>query len=423
MPRPRTNTRAHAEYFFHKLLYTPQYYQAIPGCLEYDALMQALTNNPRAGINLRELKAKDFFERGFVVVGSPKTVREQLMDGVKRLRIGHLLALLHFGSMPTELTKREHRPVRTRGAAASRGPVGRRIRGPLVARAPPGEAPGRRHGRRLLSPARRDTMPAPETRKLRLWQNRIETEIEIEGSGPPLVYLHGPWGLGVDRAFVSRLAAAHTVYAPKHPGTSRGDPEAVHALDTWLDLVVYYGELLDAAGARRAGAGWPFLRRPGRRGIRRRRAEIGRQARADRSGRIVARRPAGQELDGPPRRCAPAVTFRRCRRRGGAALFRRPRRSGRACRTLAQSIWAQACTGKFVWPIPDRGLKHRIHRITAPTLILWGKDDRIIAPAYAKEFADRIARAQIALIDRAGHLPQLEQPDATARATLGFLGG
>ncbi len=67
--------------------------------------MQGLTNNPRAGINLRALKAKDFFDRGFVIVGSPKTVREQLMEGVKRLRIGHLLTLLHFGSMSTELTK------------------------------------------------------------------------------------------------------------------------------------------------------------------------------------------------------------------------------------------------------------------------------------------------------------------------------
>ena len=27
----------HAEYFFHKLLYTPSHYQAIPGCLEYNA--------------------------------------------------------------------------------------------------------------------------------------------------------------------------------------------------------------------------------------------------------------------------------------------------------------------------------------------------------------------------------------------------
>jgi alkanesulfonate monooxygenase SsuD/methylene tetrahydromethanopterin reductase-like flavin-dependent oxidoreductase (luciferase family) len=95
----------HAEYFFNKLLATPSYYQLIPGCLDYPALVQALTSNPRASINLRELKAKDAFERGFVIVGSPRTVREQLLDGMKRLRVGHLLALLHFGSMPTELCK------------------------------------------------------------------------------------------------------------------------------------------------------------------------------------------------------------------------------------------------------------------------------------------------------------------------------
>jgi pimeloyl-ACP methyl ester carboxylesterase len=90
---------------------------------------------------------------------------------------------------------------------------------------------------------------------------------------------------------------------------------------------------------------------------------------------------------------------------------------------LAQSLWSQACTGKFVWPVPDRGLKGRAHRIAAPTLIVWGNADRIIAPAYAQEFAARIAGARIALIDRAGHLPQLEQPDAVAKAVLGFLGG
>ena len=90
---------------------------------------------------------------------------------------------------------------------------------------------------------------------------------------------------------------------------------------------------------------------------------------------------------------------------------------------LAQSVWSQACTGKFVWPVPDRGFKGRAHRIAAPTLIVWGNDDRIIAPAYAQEFAARIAGARVALIDRAGHLPQLEQPDAVAKAILGFLGG
>src|SRR5687768_2676808 len=88
-------------------------------------------------------------------------------------------------------------------------------------------------------------MPVPELRTLRLWQNRIETEVEVSGHGPPLVYLHGPWGLNPDRAFIAQLAAGHTVYAPKFPGTSRGDHAAIHALDTWLDLVVYHGELFD----------------------------------------------------------------------------------------------------------------------------------------------------------------------------------
>jgi alkanesulfonate monooxygenase SsuD/methylene tetrahydromethanopterin reductase-like flavin-dependent oxidoreductase (luciferase family) len=96
----------HAEYFFRKLLYTASHYQAIPGCLEYPALVQALTNNPRGGFDLREMRAKDFYNNGFVIVGSPKTVRDQLMEHMKRLRVGHLLSLLHFGSMSTELCKR-----------------------------------------------------------------------------------------------------------------------------------------------------------------------------------------------------------------------------------------------------------------------------------------------------------------------------
>ncbi len=95
----------HGEYFFNKLLYNAPQYQQIPGCLEYEGMRAALRGTIRSSINLRELKAKDFFERGFIVVGSPKTVRERLLDGVKRLRIGHLLTLLHFGSMPTEVCK------------------------------------------------------------------------------------------------------------------------------------------------------------------------------------------------------------------------------------------------------------------------------------------------------------------------------
>ena len=88
-------------------------------------------------------------------------------------------------------------------------------------------------------------MAAMPMRKLRLWQDKIETEVAIFGSGTPLVFLHGSWGLRNDQEFLDLLARTHTVYAPKHPGTSEGDSEAVHQIDDWWDLIVYHGELFD----------------------------------------------------------------------------------------------------------------------------------------------------------------------------------
>ncbi len=265
-------------------------------------------------------------------------------------------------------------------------------------------------------------MAAPDVRRLRLWQNRIETDVEIAGSGPPLVYLHGPWGLNPDRAFLSRLASQNTVYAPRFPGTTPGDPDAVHRLDSWLDLVVYHGELLDALkldAAVLAGHSFGGLVA----------AEIA--AAVPRSAaKLVLIDPVGLWRDDHPvknwmvlsDRERKSSLFAGPESEGAKKFFTVPSDAAERVDTLAQMIWSQACTGKFVWPLPDRGLKHRIHRIMAPTLIVWGKDDRIINAAYAQEFAKRIAGAQVALIDKAGHLPHLESPGAAAKAVQEFVG-
>jgi pimeloyl-ACP methyl ester carboxylesterase len=266
-------------------------------------------------------------------------------------------------------------------------------------------------------------MAAPEVRRLRLWQGQVETDVEISGSGPPLVYLHGPWGLGPDRAFIARLAGSNRVFAPRHPGTTPGDPDAVHVIDTWLDLVVYYGELVDRLELEKAAlVGHSFGALVA--------AELA--AAAPKSvARLVLIAPIGLWRDDLPVKNWMVLTDTERR----PALFADP--AGEAAQgffgvpsdpservdVLAQFIWAQACTGKFVWPVPDRGLTHRAHRIAAPTLIVWGKADRIIAPAYAQEFAKRIAGARVELIEAAGHLPHLEATDAAANAVLGFLAG
>jgi pimeloyl-ACP methyl ester carboxylesterase len=266
-------------------------------------------------------------------------------------------------------------------------------------------------------------MAAPEVRRLKLWQDRIETEVEIAGSGPPLVYLHGPWGLATDRAFIARLAGANTVYAPRHPGTTPGDPEAVHHLDSWLDLVVYHCELLDRLelGAP-AFVGHSFGALVA--------AEVAAAA-PNSVGRLVLIDPVGLWRDDLPVKNWMVLSDSERRPSlfadpaGEAAqqFFAVPSDPAARVDVLAPLIWAQACTGKFVWPVPDRGLKNRIHRIAAPSLIVWGEADRIIASAYAEEFATRIKGARVELIEGAGHLSHLEQPDAVAKAVRRFIDG
>jgi pimeloyl-ACP methyl ester carboxylesterase len=264
-------------------------------------------------------------------------------------------------------------------------------------------------------------MASVEARRLKLWQGRVETEVAVSGKGPPLVYLHGPWGLGHDRAFLDRLGDGWTVYAPHHPGTTRGDPNAVHQLDDWLDLVVYHGELFDALGLDK-----PILVGHSFGGMVA--CEIA-AAHPARVKSLVLIDPVGLWRDDAPVRNWMIFSDEERRRGlfadpvGEAAkrFFAVPSVAAERVAAVVGRTWSEACTGKFVWPIPDKGLKKRIHRIAAPTLVLWGEADGVIGAAYAREFADRIAGARVALVERAGHLPHLERPDEVVKLVTGFL--
>ena len=80
-----------------------------------------------------------------------------------------------------------------------------------------------------------------------------------------------------------------------------------------------------------------------------------------------------------------------------------------------------AAVGKFVWPIPDRGLNKRIHRITMPTLLLWGDSDGMVPLDYGKEFQRLLPNSTLKVIDRAGHSPQEERPEEVLDAVRAFL--
>jgi len=66
-------------------------------------------------------------------------------------------------------------------------------------------------------------------------------------------------------------------------------------------------------------------------------------------------------------------------------------------------------------------LRHRLHRVTTPTLLLRGESDGLVSADYLAAYAKLLPDARVQTLGAAGHAPHLEQPAAFARAVLEFL--
>jgi pimeloyl-ACP methyl ester carboxylesterase/mannose-6-phosphate isomerase-like protein (cupin superfamily) len=60
----------------------------------------------------------------------------------------------------------------------------------------------------------------------------------------------------------------------------------------------------------------------------------------------------------------------------------------------------------------DPGLAARLAGLAVPTLVVWGEADRMVTPAYGQEYAAAIPGATFRVLPDAGHLPQIEAPEA-----------
>ena len=61
--------------------------------------------------------------------------------------------------------------------------------------------------------------------------------------------------------------------------------------------------------------------------------------------------------------------------------------------------------------------------INAPTLLVWGASDGVVAPDYGRAYARLIPGSQFALIEAAGHHPEIERPEAFVERVAAFLEG
>lgn len=60
-------------------------------------------------------------------------------------------------------------------------------------------------------------------------------------------------------------------------------------------------------------------------------------------------------------------------------------------------------------------------RVEVPTLIIEGAADKLLPPGWAAEIAAQVGGARSAVVDGAGHCPQIEQPRAVVDLVLDFL--
>jgi pimeloyl-ACP methyl ester carboxylesterase len=68
----------------------------------------------------------------------------------------------------------------------------------------------------------------------------------------------------------------------------------------------------------------------------------------------------------------------------------------------------------------DDALDNRLRMINRPTLVIWGREDKLVPLSFGERFHHEIANSRLQIIENCGHIPQLECPNEFATAVLQF---
>jgi pimeloyl-ACP methyl ester carboxylesterase len=256
-------------------------------------------------------------------------------------------------------------------------------------------------------------VPTPRESTIRGTPIRLLTD----GSGPPLLFLHGAGAAGRWLPFHERLAQRFTVHLPSHPG--HGGSPAAEWIEHVSDLAFHYLDFLDSEGLERVHlvgssfGGWIA-------------AELATMA-SHRLTSLVLISPVGIKVEG----WIYPFLFAMDLPQVIATVFHDPAHAMAlappdmtSADTLAELYRERAALARVAWNpyLYNPLLRRRLARITAPTLLCWGQHDRVASLACAEVWAKEVPGAQLATFAGSGHLPHVEEAERVAAAVLEFCG-
>lgn len=253
---------------------------------------------------------------------------------------------------------------------------------------------------------------------LRLPGRDLEVELLREGSGPPLLYLHGSFGPEWSRPLVTALAKSHSVLMPSLPGY--GASGGLDGMENFYDVAVWLDEVVGQVGLGPVAiAGHDFGGAVA--------AEYACLFR-DRVARLALLAPLGLWVDAHPMPdffgltpgALTRVLFADAGSPAAAAFNEKYPDKQQQQDSILRRRQALIAAAQLLWPIPDKGLAKRLYRLKAPTLLLWGDADPLLGAPYVVAFQQAIPGAKLHRVP-GGHMIPQEAPEEAARALRDFI--
>jgi pimeloyl-ACP methyl ester carboxylesterase len=241
----------------------------------------------------------------------------------------------------------------------------------------------------------------------------VQVEVTEDGAGRPFLLLHGGAGPQSVAGFGELLAAQGArAIVPVHPGfggTPR--PEQLHSMRELALIYLQLLDQLDLAGVTVIGnsvGGWIAAEMAIHASPR-----IAGVVLVDAGGLEVRDHPAADFFALTPDQVTDLAYYRPEKFRVDVAAL--PDQAKAAMAGNRAALQAYTAAG-----MTDPELLGQLSSVRVPALVVWGAADRIYPPEHGEAFAKAIPGAQLIVLDEAGHLPQLETPQALLAAVLDF---